>query len=212
MPSIQLTVHSKLCRSIIHLRGMRFTITRWGQIRGDAGDIRHQTVSVSGAGGWHCSLYHCSLYLGITFLRGSFSPLITEHLPTHAAQWPRLYCANIDQSLNTPSVILFTMGSKYLPSPVCCRVIIKKPHFLAPATILPADTWPTCPGSWHHVWNNYNHPIETRESRQSTNKNHWWCSLQYRLVTGLRSLSLVWSLEKYGWFSATEHQRQEFCF
>ena len=29
------------------------------------------------------------------------------------------------RSLNTPSVIIFSMGSKYLPSPAWCRVIIK---------------------------------------------------------------------------------------
>ena len=101
---------------------MRLTTTRWGQIRDDAGylclagDYRHHECEEQVA---DIVMFTelCTRHHGITFLRGSFSLLITGHLPTHAQ-----YCANIDHdshpSLNAPSVIIFSMGSKYLPSPV----------------------------------------------------------------------------------------------
>ena len=71
---------------------------------------------------------------GITYL--SFSLLITQHLPTHALAAPHyvdidhrnICCVRIRVSTpesQHPSVIIFSMGSKYLPSPVWCRVIIK---------------------------------------------------------------------------------------
>ena len=69
---------------------MRLTITRWGQIRDDAeylclgnGDYRHHECEEQVADivmFTELSTQHH----GITFLRGSFSLLITGHLPTHA--------------------------------------------------------------------------------------------------------------------------------
>ena len=106
---------------------MRLTITRWGQIRDDAGylclgngDTRLQTLSVSGAGGGHCDVHRAQYPASWHHI--SPRQLLITHYRASAHTRAAQYCANIDHdshpSLNTPSVIIFTMGSKYLPSPV----------------------------------------------------------------------------------------------
>ena len=154
-------------------------------------------MSVSWAGGGHCVL-HISLYPASWHHITPRQLLITHYWAsahTRAAQLTLCqYWSQLTSEPQHPLRHNIHNGLKIFTIPRMMSCDHKKPHFLAPATILPDSTWTRGLASCLDQLQ----PIETRKSRQSTSKNLSWFLLVFRLGTGLCSLSLCFFLEKYG--------------